>query len=150
MQYCTILWFLLSIFISTEKRMSIWVHGLLIITGISNEKKNELTIYGILCWNVTILYRQELVSLFQEQEKLKACRNSKLNFSGSCSIADDSHIKIVWLHVVVFSEHILHFWDNFHLFKYYPVKVPQICFNSFNYSNQTCIQVSKFSFALDK
>ena len=62
-----------------------------------------------------------------------------------------SHIKIVCLHIVVFSEHdILHFWDNVQLFKYYPVKVLQNCFNSFNYSNQTCIQVSKFSFALDK
>ena len=53
---------------------------MLIITGISNEKTNELTIYGILCRKVTILYRQELASLFQVQEKLKACRSSKLNF----------------------------------------------------------------------
>ena len=37
--------------------------------------------------------------------KLKAYRSSKLNFSSSCFIADDSHVKIVWLHVVVFSEH---------------------------------------------
>ena len=43
--------------------------------------------------------------LFKVQEKLKACRNSKLNFSSSCFIVDDSHIKIVWLHIVVFSEH---------------------------------------------
>ena len=43
-------------------------------------------------------------------EKLKGCRNSKLNFSSSCFIANDSHVKIVWLHLVVFSEHdILHF-----------------------------------------
>ena len=33
---------------------------MLIITGISNEKTNLLTIYGILCRNVTIFYRQEL------------------------------------------------------------------------------------------
>ena len=126
-------------------------YKILIITGISNEKTNELTIYGILCWNVTIFYRQELVSLFQVQEKLKACRSSKLNFSSSCFIADDSHIKIVWLHIVVFSEHeFVYFWDNFHLLKHYSVKVPQNCFNSFIYSNQTCTQVSKFSFALDK
>ena len=59
---------------------------------------------------ITIFYRQELGSLFQMQEKLKVCRNSKLNFSSSCFIADDSHVKTVWLHVVVFSEHdILHF-----------------------------------------
>ena len=122
----------------------------LIITGISTEKTNELTIYGILSWNVTIFYRQKLVSLFQVGEKLKACRSSKLNFSSSCSIADDSHVKTVWLHVVVFSEHnILHFCDDVHLVKYYLVKVPLNCLNSFNYSNQTCIQVSTFSFALD-
>ena len=59
----------------------------------------------------------------QVQEKLKACRISKLNFSSSCFIAVDSHVEIVWVHVVVdshveivwvhvvvFSEHdILHF-----------------------------------------
>ena len=80
-------------------------YKMLNITGISKEKTKELTIYGILCRNVTIFYRQELASLFQVQEKLKACRSSKLNFSSSCFIADDSHIKIVWLHIVVFSEH---------------------------------------------
>ena len=73
------------------------------------------------------------------------------NFSSSCFIADDSHVKIIWPHVVVFSKHdILHFWDNVHLFKYYPVTVPQNYFNSFNYSNQACIQVFKFSFVVDK
>ena len=57
-----------------------------------------------------IIYRQEVASLFQVQEKLKACRRTKLNFSSSCFIADDSHVKIAWLHVVVFSEHdIFHF-----------------------------------------
>ena len=72
--------------------------------------KKKLTIYGILCQNVTIFYRQEIASLFQVQEKLKACRISKLNFSSSCFTADDSYVKIVWLHVVVFSDHdILHF-----------------------------------------
>ena len=128
-----------------SSRILIISYKILIIAGISNEKTNELTVHGILCWNVTIFYRQELVSLFQVQEKLKACRSSKLNFSSSCFIADDSHIKIVWLHVVVFREHdILHFWDNVHLFKYYPMKVPQNCFDSFSCSNQTCIKVSKF------
>ena len=83
---------------------------MLIITRISNEKTNELTINGTLCRNVTTFYGQELASLFQVQEKSKACRSSKLKFSSSCLIADDSHVKIVWLHVVVFSEHdILHF-----------------------------------------
>ena len=83
---------------------------MLTITGISNEKTNELTIYGILCQNVTIFYRQELASLFQVQKKLKACRNSKLNFLSSCFIANDSYVKIVWLHVVVFGKYdLLHF-----------------------------------------
>ena len=80
------------------------------ITGISNEKTNTLTIYGILCQNVTIFYRQVLGSLFHVQKKLNTCGNSKLNSSTSYFIADDSHVKTVWLHVVVFSEHdILHF-----------------------------------------
>ena len=83
---------------------------MLIITRISNEKTNQLTIYGILCRNVTIFYRQELASLFQVQEKLKECRNSKLKFLSSRFIANENHVKIVWLHVVVFSEHdLLHF-----------------------------------------
>ena len=84
-------------------------YKVLIITGISNEKANELTIYGILYRNVTIFYRQELASLFQVQEKLKSCRSSELNFSSSCFIVDDSYVKILWLHEAVFSEH-----DNLH------------------------------------
>ena len=63
-------------------RILIISYKILIITGRSNEKTNELTIYGIL--NVTIFYRQELVSLFQVQEKLKTRRSWKLNFSSSC------------------------------------------------------------------
>ena len=123
----------------------------LIIRKISNEKTNQLAIYGILYRNVTIFCRQELNSLFQVQEKLKTCRSSKLNFLSNWFILDDSHVKIVWLYLVNLSEHdIRHYWENVHLFKYYPVKVPRNYFNSFNYLNQTCIQVSKFSFALDK
>ena len=58
------------------------------------------------------------------QEKLKACRNSNLNFSRSCFIANYSHVKVVSLHLVVFREQdILHFCDNVHLSKYYPVKL---------------------------
>ena len=106
---------------------------MLIITGIYNEKTNELTIYAILCRNVTIFHQQKLASLFQVQEKLKACRNSKSNFSSSCFIADDSHVKIVWLYVVVSSKHdIFHFRDNAHLLKHCPVKVSQNYFYSFN------------------
>ena len=83
-------------------------HKMLIITGTYNEKKKTaLTIYGILCRKITILNLQELTP---SEEKLKALRSSKLNFSSSYFIADDSQIKIVWLHVVVFREHdILHF-----------------------------------------
>ena len=108
-------------------RILIISYKMLIITRISNEETNELTIYEILCWNVTVFYRQELVFLFQLQEKLKTCRSSKWNFSSRCFIADDSHTKIVWLHIIVFSEHdILHFWDNVHLFKYYQWKYLKI------------------------
>ena len=83
---------------------------MLIITGISNEKTNALTICGMLCQNITMFYRQVLGSLFQVQEKLKARRISKFNFSSSYFIADDSHVKTVWLHAVVFIEHdVLHF-----------------------------------------
>ena len=65
-------------------------------------------------WNImskrTIFYRQKLVSLFQVQEKLRAFRSLTLNFSSSYLIVDDSHVKHVWLHVVVFSKHdILNF-----------------------------------------
>ena len=41
---------------------------MLTITEISNETRNELTIYyAVLCRNITIFYRQELASLFQVQ-----------------------------------------------------------------------------------
>ena len=43
-------------------------------------------------------------------EKLKACRDSKLTFLSSCFIVNDRHLKIVWLHEVVFREYdIFHF-----------------------------------------
>ena len=108
-------------------RILIISYKILIITETSNEKPNTLTIYGVLCRKVTTFYRQELPSLFQVQEKLKVCRSSKLNFSSNCFVAHDSHVKIVWLHVVVFSKHdILHFWDNVHLFKYYSVSISKL------------------------
>ena len=58
--------------------------------------------------SVTLIYRQEVASLFQVQGKFKACKNSKWTFSNSCFIARDSHIKIIWLHTAVFTKH-----DNF-------------------------------------
>ena len=95
-------------------RISIITYKMLIIAGTSNEKTSSLTIYRVLCRNDTIFYRQELGSLFQVQEKLKVCRNSKLIFSSSSFIADGNHVKTVWLHVVVFREHnIMHFLDIF-------------------------------------
>ena len=57
----------------------------------------------------------------------------------------------MWLDVVDLSEQdIFDFWDNVHVLKCYPMKVPQNCFNSSNYLNQTCIQGSKFLFSLGK
>ena len=42
--------------------------------------------------------------------KIEKVQEFKMNFSSSCFIADDSDIKIIWLHVVDFTEHdILHF-----------------------------------------
>ena len=78
-------------------------------------------------------------------------QSSKLNLFSSCLTVYDSPVKIVWLQAVVFSKHgILQFSGNDHLFKYYPEKVPLNWFNYFNCSKQTCIQVSKFSFALEE
>ena len=122
-------------------RILIILSKLIIITGISNETTNELTTYAILCRKVTIFYRQELASLFQVQEKLKTCRISKVNISSSCFIKDDSHVKIVWLHVVVFNEHD------------YLRKCPFIKILSRESTSKlliTVIQVSKFLFVLDK
>ena len=54
--------------------------------------------------------RNILRTRIQVQEKLEACRNSESDFSSRCFIADDSHLKAVWLHAEVFIGHdILHF-----------------------------------------
>ena len=45
---------------------------MLIITGISNQKINELTINVMLCQTVTLFCRQQQSSSFQVKEKLKA------------------------------------------------------------------------------
>ena len=85
-----------------------------IVTVISNEKPNELTIYVKLCQKSTIFYRQELASLFQVQKKNweSAVIKNKL-------VANDSHIKFICSYTVVFKlQAILYFWDNFHLLKY--------------------------------
>ena len=54
-----------NIFHLTFSRILIILYKILIVTGISNKKTNELIIYGILCRNVTTFYRQELAPLFQ-------------------------------------------------------------------------------------
>ena len=43
-------------------------------------------------------------SFTSSARKIKVCRNSKSNFSSRCFIADDSHVKTLLLHVVVFTE----------------------------------------------
>ena len=101
---------------------------ILIITVISNETTNKLTICAKLCRNVTIFYRQYIVSLCQVQEKLRACGNSKQSFSSSCFIAGDIRININ-------KNAILNSWDNVHLLKHYPIKCPQKCLDSFNCTN---------------
>ena len=40
-------------------------HFVLIISGISDDKTNELNFFEILCRNVTIFYRQEVALSFQ-------------------------------------------------------------------------------------
>ena len=72
-------------------KILIILNKMLVATGIPNEKANALTIYGILLWNVTIFYLQELASLFQVQENLKACISSKLKFLSSCLIVNDNY-----------------------------------------------------------
>ena len=53
---------------------------ILIMPVVSNKKSKELTIvYAKLCRNVAIFYRQELVSLFQVQEK-QSGREFKIKF----------------------------------------------------------------------
>ena len=73
------------------------------------------------------------------------------NISSRYFIDDDSHVKILWLHIVVFSEHdISHFRDDAHLLKHYPVKLFQNYFYSLNCLIQKVMQGSKFSFAQNK
>ena len=133
-----------------SRRILIILYKMLMITRISDEKNKWIShnqILNIIPKRHNILPTR--TSFFiQVQKKSKACWSSKLNFSSSCFIVGKSYLNILWLHVVGFSKHdILLYWDNIHLFKYYPVKVRQNCFSSFNYTNQICIQVL---FAIDK
>ena len=72
------------LFLTFSGRILIISYKMLTITGVSNEKRNKLTIYAIFSRNVTIFYQIELASLFQVQEKLITRRNSRWNFSSSC------------------------------------------------------------------
>ena len=122
-------------------------------SGLKDRQRSEAALRGVLskkvfleisqnlqentcAWVSFLITLQVRPSVSQVQEKLKVYKISKLDVSSSCFIVNDSHVKIVWLHVAVFSKHnILHFWNTFDFFKYYPLKVPQNCFNSFSYSN---------------
>ena len=115
---------------------------------ISNKTTNELTISAVLCQNVTLFYRQGRSFFISSVEKIE--RVQKLNFSSSFFTSDCCHLKIVWLHVLAFTEHdVLHFWENVHLLKYYLVKEPQNCFNYFNCSNHTSMKISELLFPVD-
>ena len=65
-----------------------------IITGISDETTNELTIYAISFRNVTIFYRQRISFFILSACKIERVQEFRINFSSSCFIADDSHVKI--------------------------------------------------------
>ena len=57
--------------------------------------------------------------IFSTSGKSENVQEFKVKPSSSCIITDDIHVKIVWLHIVVFTKHdILHFWDDVDLSKY--------------------------------
>ena len=117
----------------------------LIITVIFNETTN---ICQIMSKSYNIL--PTIASFFMSSSgKTEACGNSRTS-SSSCFIAGDTHIKIIFSYAVVSNKNaILYFWDDVHFLKHYPIKLPQNCFDLFRCTNQTGIQISKFSFALD-
>ena len=53
---------------------------ILITAVVSNETTNALTIYSMLCQNITILYQQELASLFQIKKKIKSAQEFEILF----------------------------------------------------------------------
>ena len=79
------------------------------------------------------------------------CENSECSFSSCCFVAGDSNRKIKSKNTVFFNENAIScFSDNFHLLKYFPIKVPGNFFLSFNYTNETDMHISTFLFAPDK
>ena len=96
----------------------------------------------------TSFYQKETVSLDQLQEKLGASGNSKRRFSSRYFIVGDNHRNIISLHKVIFSKNaILYFSYNFYLLKYFPIKVPENCFDSLNCTNKISMQISETFFA---
>ena len=80
------------------------MYKILNITQIYHETRNKLIIYAVLCRNVAIFYQQKLASLFQVQEKIENVQEFKVKLF-EWLFTDDSQIKIIWLHVVVVTEH---------------------------------------------
>ena len=65
---------------------------------------------------------------------------NQMSFLRSGFIAGDSHIKLISSQAVVLNENAMYcFSNNVHLLKYFPIKLPQNCFDSFNYTNQIVI-----------
>ena len=104
-------------------------YKMLTITEISSDA-NKLPIYAVLCRNVTIFYRQELLLYTGKIENVQELKVKLFELL----LTDCSHTKIIWLHVVVFKEHdLLQF-----------LKVPK------DFERYPSIQISKFLFVLDK
>ena len=83
------------------------------------------------CENVLIFYRQELESMKNEK---RAGSHSEIFWVDVCRWQPHKNCIAT---IVIFSEHdVLHLWDNVCLLKYYLVKVPQNCFDSFSCSKQ--------------
>ena len=56
------------------------------------------------------IYRTRTSSFISSTGKIEIVQDFKMELSSSCFIANDSHVKITWVHAVVFQEHdILHF-----------------------------------------
>ena len=85
---------------------------MLIITEISNEARNELTIYGISCHIMSKCHNilpTRTCFFISSAGKIENVQEFKLKLF-EYLFTDDSRIKIVWLYVVVLTEHdLLHF-----------------------------------------
>ena len=78
---------------------------MLIITGIFDETRNKLTIYSTLCRNIIFLLTK--ISFFiSSAGKMENVQEFNVKLFEQL-FTDDNHIKIVWLHVIVFTEHDL-------------------------------------------